>query len=352
MQGRRFPNSLTNTGSATNYGSIGGGVTNSGTFTNETGATVNGGMLNNSGVVAGAVINSGTFYNNPGATVNGGLTNTGTVYALGTLTGAISTPNTFDTFVVSSGPVTVSATTGVVSPMLGQTLYIGSPSPAVHSSFTGNITIPVNLSNGLSNTVYFQNTTISNASYSLTGNLSNPSNTIYNQAITLSNAQLTASPQAEQVLAGLSSNGPFTYTPVSTPTETEIVQSLNINHGPGPTLAPGIVATIENTLNTSFFQDLDPYFTTTPDTNSNTSPQYTAQTGFQNTAPLISSSANPAPNTWHGGVWSRGGYADNTIDSTISGGGNLASTNSSVQTQLSGFQVGSTGAYTISRTRV
>ena len=90
-------------------------------------------MLNNSGVVAGAVINSGTFYNNPGATVNGGLTNTGTVYALGTLTGAISTPNTFDTFVVSGGPVTVSATTGVVSPMLGQTLYIGSIS-SIHSS--------------------------------------------------------------------------------------------------------------------------------------------------------------------------------------------------------------------------
>ena len=106
-------------------------------------------------------------------------------------------------------------------------------------------------------------------------------------------------------------------------------------------------------MNTSFFQDLDPYFTTTPDTNSNTSPQYTAQTGFQNTAPLISSSANPAPNTWHGGVWSRGGYADNTIDSTISGGGNLASTNSSVQTQLSGFQVGIDGGlYNIQNSRM
>ena len=213
--------------------------------------------------------------------------------------------------------------------------------------------MPVNLSTGQSNYIVVTNTNTSNARIALAGNLTNPTNNIYSgHAITLSNTYIAPTSQAEMALANLSSSGPLAYTYVNSNNGTEIVQSLNNQSGPGVNSAPGIIGTIENALNTSFFQDIDPYFTTTPDANSNTSPQYTAQTGFQNTAPLISSSANPTPNSWHGGVWSRGGYADNTIDSTISGGGGVTSANASIQTQISGFQVGIDGGlYNIQNSR-
>ena len=276
---------LTNSGTAVNYGTISGGlVNNAGIATNN--ATINGGVT-----VTGGIVNSFS----PNSIINGGVAITGSlpalVNALGVINGNVSNAaNPNGIFSVSDG---TTATGHVLT---------------VNGNVTGPITIPVNLTTGASNKILVSGST-AGASANLSGVLTNPQNLLWaNNTLAYSNASIPLSGTARELLLGASFSGLYNY--VATPGNTGIQQQLKV----GALSAPANqVSAMITALNTSF---------------------------FQNASAFIGAPLNPTPNLWYGGVWTRGGGAEMTTETSTSGDGALTSTNSRFSSSTGGVQFG------------
>jgi hypothetical protein len=178
----------------------------------------------------------------------------------------------------------------------------------VNGSVSGPITMLVDLANGNSNYIKVSGST-ANASISLTGALSNPNNllwTVPNRTLVYSNASIPLTLASDELLSGASRYGVYDYVPTSG--NNGIAQQLKLGLVASPA---NQISALVTALNTSFFQDA---------------------------SALLGSPANPAPNTWHGGIWSRGDGAEVTTETTSTGGGAFSSADTRFQTSLGGVQ--------------
>jgi hypothetical protein len=154
-----------------------------------------------------------------------------------------------------------------------------------------------------------------NAAIPLRGALTNPNNLLWtqvpNRTLFYSNASIPLTLTSDQILAGASQYGIYDYVP--TAGNNGIAQQLKLGLVASPA---NQISALVTALNTSFFQDA---------------------------SALLGSPANPAPNTWHGGIWSRGGGAEVTTETTSTGGGAFSSADSRFQTSLGGVQFGLDG---------
>ena len=323
-----------NTGTIWNYGtwdgSAGASVNTSGTLDNEKlwkgSITNNGGTLLNNGTITGDVTANGGVVNSSGANslIKGSVTLPGApaeVFALGTIGGNVSVSG-FGSFYV--GDQTASTILPFTTPAaaqsydqshLGQTLNVGGN---VTSGST--VTIPVDLATGKTNVINIAGST-TNASAGLSGILANTGNLLWaNSHLVYTNNSLPLTFASQQLLAGASSTGFYQYTPQN---NDSILQSLKA----GVVSAPATqVSSIITALTTSF---------------------------FQNAQAFLGVPTNPTPNLLYGGVWSRGGGAAITLETTAVGGGSSYSTETKSINDIGGFQFGiDEGLYNINNTKM
>ena len=165
----------------------------------------------------------------------------------------------------------------------------------MNGSVSGPITMPVDLTNGNSNYIRVNGST-AGASTALAGVLTNPNNLLWTQApngtLLYSNASIPLTLTSDQLLAGASRYGLYDYVP--TLGNNGIAQELKLGVVASPA---NQISALITALNTSF---------------------------FQNATAFLGSPVNPTPNMWYGGVWSRGGGAEMTTETTSSGGGALS----------------------------
>ncbi len=342
-----------NTGTIWNYGTWDGsaGVSSNGTGTidNENlwkgSWSNNGGTINNAGTITGDVTNnSGIVYNNSASSVIGGsvTANGGIVYSdnpTSTIGGSVSVPGALpaDVFALGKigGNVSVNGGGTLGSFYVGdQTASIVTSDPTVAASLnshlgqtltvggnvSGPVTIPINLSNGMSNRI---NAASANGGVvNLSGMLTNPNNLLWaNRTLTYATgAGIPLSGASDQLLAGASSAGFYQYTPQN---NDSILQSLKA----GVVSAPAAqVSSIITALTTSF---------------------------FQNAQAFLGVPTNPTPNLLYGGVWSRGGGAAITLETTATGGGSSYSTETKSINDIGGYQFGiDEGLYNINNTKM
>ena len=318
-------NVASNTGAITNFASgawNGNAVNTGGTIENDglwTGSLTNiAGTLTNNGTIAGNVVASGGTVNSFTSTsaIVGNVTLPGSpavMNALGVITGNVNVmadPNGF-----YQGVFRVGDGSGMLNP-IGST----PKTLTVNGSVSGPITMPVDLATGNSNYIKVNGST-SGASIALAGALTNPNNLLWTKApngtLIYSNASIPLTAASNQLLAGASRYGLYDYVP--TPGANGIAQEVKLGVVASP--ANQISALITG-LNTSF---------------------------FQNATAFLGSPANPTPNMLYGGVWSRGGGAEITTETTSTGGGYYAgSADSRFQTSLGGVQFGiDEGVYNI-----
>ena len=318
-------NVASNTGAITNFASgawNGNAVNTGGTIENDglwTGSLTNiAGTLTNNGTIAGNVVASGGTVNSFTSTsaIVGNVTLPGSpavMNALGVITGNVNVmadPNGF-----YQGVFRVGDGSGMLNP-IGST----PKTLTVNGSVSGPITMPVDLATGNSNYIKVNGST-SGASVALAGALTNPNNLLWTKApngtLIYSNASIPLTAASNQLLAGASRYGLYDYVP--TPGANGIAQEVKLGVVASP--ANQISALITG-LNTSF---------------------------FQNATAFLGSPANPTPNMLYGGVWSRGGGAEITTETTSTGGGYYAgSADSRFQTSLGGVQFGiDEGVYNI-----
>ncbi len=305
----------------------GGTMNNAGTITQD--VTNNSGIVDNnsaSSVIGGSVTaNGGIVYSdNPKSTIGGSVTLPGApaeVFALGTIGGNVSVSG-FGSFYV--GDQTASTILPFTTPAaaqsydqshLGQTLNVGGN---VTSGST--VTIPVDLATGKTNVINIAGSA-TNASAGLSGILANTGNLLWaNSHLVYTNNSLPLTFASQQLLAGASSTGFYQYTPVN---NDSILQSLKA----GVVSAPATqVSSIITALTTSF---------------------------FQNAQAFLGVPTNPTPNLLYGGVWSRGGGAAITLETTAVGGGSSYSTETKSINDIGGFQFGiDEGLYNINNTKM
>jgi autotransporter-associated beta strand protein len=333
---------LNNAGTVMNYGVYNANVaSNTGAITNFASGAWNGNVLNTGGTIendglwtgslnnlAGTLTNNGEIVGNitaSGGTVNsfastsaivGNVTLPGSpavMNALGVITGNINVMPDSNGFY--QGVFRVGDGSGMLNP-LGST----PKTLTVNGSVSGPITMPVDLTNGNSNYIRVNGST-SGASTALAGVLTNPNNLLWTKAangtLIYSNASIPLTLASDQLLAGASRYGLYDYVP--TIGNNGIAQELKLGAIASP--ANQISALITG-LNTSF---------------------------FQNAAAFLGSPVNPTPNLLYGGVWSRGGGAEMTTETTSTGGGVYpGSVDSRFQTNLGGVQFGiDEGVYNI-----
>ncbi len=318
-------NVASNTGAIANFASgawNGNAINTGGTIENDglwTGSLTNiAGTLTNNGQIVGNVVASGGTVNSftPNSAIVGNVTLPGSpalVNALGVITGNVNVMPDSNGFY--QGVFRVGDGSGVLNP-IGST----PKTLTVNGSVSGPITMPVDLANGNSNFIRVNGST-SGASIALAGALTNPNNLLWTKApngtLFYSNAAIPLTAASSQLLAGASRYGLYDYVP--TLGANGIAQELKLGVVASP--ANQISALITG-LNTSF---------------------------FQNAAAFLGSPANPTPNMLYGGVWSRGGGAELTTETTSTGGGYYAgSADSRFQTSLGGVQFGiDEGVYNI-----
>ena len=318
-------NVASNTGAITNFASgawNGNAVNTGGTIENDglwTGSLNNmAGTLTNNGKIVGNVTASGGTVNSfaSNSAIVGNVTLPGSpavMNALGVITGNVDVMADSNGFY--QGVFRVGDGTGMLNP-LGST----PKTLTVNGSVSGPITMPVDLTNGNSNYIKVNGST-SGASIALAGALTNPNNLLWtkapNGALVYSNASIPLTLTSDELLAGASRYGLYDYVP--TPGANGIAQELKLGVVASP--ANQISALITG-LNTSF---------------------------FQNATAFLGSPVNPTPNLLYGGVWSRGGGAEMTTETTSTGGGVYAgSVDSRFQTSLGGVQFGiDEGVYNI-----
>ena len=323
-----------NTGTIWNYGtwdgSAGASVNTSGTLDNEKlwkgSITNNGGTLLNNGTITGDVTANGGVVNSSGANslIKGSVTLPGApaeVFALGTIGGKVSVSG-FGSFYV--GDQTASTILPFTTPAaaqsydqshLGQTLNVGG-----NVTPGSTVTIPVDLATGKTNVINIAGST-TNASAGLSGILANTGNLLWaNSHLVYTNNSLPLTFASQQLLAGASSTGFYQYTPQN---NDSILQSLKA----GVVSAPATqVSSIITALTTSF---------------------------FQNAQAFLGVPTNPTPNLLYGGVWSRGGGAAITLETTAVGGGSSYSTETKSINDIGGFQFGiDEGLYNINNTKM
>jgi Autotransporter beta-domain len=326
---------LNNAGAVMNYGVYNANVaSNTGAITNFASGAWNGNALNTGGTIENDGVWTGALNNMAGT-----LTNNGKI--VGNITASGGTVNSFTSNSAITGNVTLPGSpavmnalgviTGNVDVMAGSNGVYGgvfrvgdetgllNPVGAtpktltVNGSVSGPITMPVDLANGNSNYIKVTGST-ANAAISLTGALTNPNNllwTVPNRTLVYSNASIPLTLASDELLSGASRYGVYDYVP--TAGNNGIAQQLKLGLVASPA---NQISALVTALNTSFFQDA---------------------------SALLGSPANPAPNTWHGGIWSRGGGAEVTTETTSTGGGAFSSADTRFQTSLGGVQFGLDG---------
>lgn len=297
------------------------GTMNGGVFINNAGTLINNRTLNATLNVAGGVVNSYA----PTSVITGNVSvgpGQAVVNALGVINGNVTVNNGAEPKAGQPYPYggVFNVSDGTLMPA-----PVGSPQKTLvlNGSLAGPITVPVDLTTGASNFIKVSGST-ANASTNITGTLSNPTNLIWtvpNRVLLYSNASIPLAPNATQALAGASATGLYDY--VATPNNTGIAQQLKL----GAISAPANqISSLITALNTSF---------------------------FQNAQAFLGAPVNPTANYWYGGVWSRGGAAEMTNETTSTGGGALypPGVNSRFQSTTGGVQLGlDEGLYNINAT--
>ena len=318
-------------GTINNTGTWSGGLTNDLGVINNSGQisgglASTGGVTNNTGTISGGVTATGGVVNSyaPASVINGNVSvaGSGVVNALGTINGNVS---------VNGGALPAAGQAypylGVfaVTDATGLPAAVGSPQKTLvlNGSLSGPITMPINLTTGASNYIQVSGST-SGAGTNLSGTLTNPTNQLWttpNRILTYSNASIPLTATSHALLVSASSIGLYDY--VATPNNNGIAQQLKL----GVITAPlNQVSALITGLNTSF---------------------------FSNAQAFLGAPQNPTANMWYGGVWSRGGGAEMTSETSSSGGGALypPSIGSRYQTTTGGIQLGlDEGLYNINAT--